>query len=229
MALGVDPSTPAVVQMTSGTSQASASFSPPAYSLLVLMFGMGGASSITGMVNSVTDTSVGGPLTWHKLQQVKYSSNVDAEIWCAYCMTAQTGMTVTPSWTSSSLLNGMVGVIVLTGAASVQNGVVASTNTPSGTITSGVPGTTAGSMIVAMISTAQATGPTIPANQTDIFNGQTFLTASTFSCWAQAQIALSAGGTVTINDTAPTAVQFAMGVVEILAGNPPNIGSWVIN
>lgn len=220
MALAFDSSTPALftndTAVSSGTSN---SFSPPAGSLLVCTTGCPFSSGIT--VSSITD-SLGSHLNWTKLIQAQH--NADAEIWAADCPSAQTGMTVTVNY-STATARPAVGVLVMTGAGNVaaqvaNNNVGSSTSSPPSITTPNA--CQAGSYCIMVASNwSSSAAPTIPAGQTDVFNGNTYYfneSVNGTGWYAQTTTSANAGGSaVTLNDTAPTGTTLQSVIAEIVA------------
>lgn len=224
MALAIDSSTPAVATLTGatpGTSLASAAFSPPANSLLVLLFSSQQSGPAT-TISAITD-SLASHLTYTKLV-AETANHVDAEVWIARVGgTAPGSMTVTATF--GSAFDALLGVAVVTGAAATQNGATTGTTSgggaPSATIASLVG---ANSLILGVVGNfTGSTLPTIPAGQSDSFNGHAFTLSSAgdaAAAWGQflTGMNLAAGSSATINDTAPT-VDYSMAIAEILAAS----------
>lgn len=232
MALAIDASTPApkLVPIT-GTSVASNTFSPPANSVIALMVVVIGPSGSATSVSSVTD-SLGSHLTWGLITGARSNTNSTGnlggtcEVWYASCPSAQTNMTVTPTYSNpagAGNAEGFVLPIVFTGAATTQNGAVATDPQTAAALPSkAVTTTRAGSRVIGCaLNYTNATGPTAGTAQTNTINGNsTIVTNATDgdAAWGQMQNAntTSSGTVVTINDTAPSC-KHNMVVVEILA------------
>lgn len=244
MGLAIDASTPALKKVPiSGTSVASNSFSPPAGSVIVLMCVVIGPSGSATSVTSVTD-SLGSHLTWALITGARSNTNNvgnlggTCEVWYASCPAAQTGMTVTPTYTPDPAgagdNEGFILPIVFAGADTTQNGATATDpQTGSALPSKAVTTTRAGSWVIGcVLNYTNATGATAGTAQTTTINGNVIqVTNSTDgdAAWGQMQNAATAlsGTSVTINDTAPS-VHHNMVVVEILAGlvrppRPPNM------
>lgn len=210
----VDASTPAARQSNSVLSLASNTFSPPAGSVIYLF---SSCTNLAQAVSSVTD-NLGSHLSW-AIVKAETANGCDTEIWYASCPSAQSNMTVTPSYGSSGDLS--VAPLVLTGAATSESGAA----TASGTSASGTPSlalttTQQGSLVLASIANAtNTTSPTIAGGQTDSFNGQTFRTTdgASHSWWAQSGGVNPGTASITIADSAPTAIAYSMVVIEVLA------------
>lgn len=232
MALAIDASTPTFKPVPiSGTSVASNVFSPPANSVIVLMVVAIGPSGAASSVSSVTD-SLGSHLTWGLIPGARSNTNNagnlggTCEVWYASCPSAQTNMTVTPTYTNpagAGNAEGFVLPIVFTGADTTQNGAVATDPQTAAALPSkAVTTTRAGSRVIGCaLNYTNATGPTPGTGQTNTINGFSIIMTNATdgdAAWGQMQTAnTSASGTVvTINDTAPSC-KHNMVVVEILA------------
>jgi hypothetical protein len=215
-AIAVDASTPAFTQGNSVSSVTTNSFTPPASSLLVIVVAITtGTTGVTAMTDSLTTH-----LTYRRLIQNAYLSP-DAEVWVADIpATAPGSMTVTATVPAGT--NAMVAPLVLTGAlpAASQTGATAGNHSNNATPTVSLTTTAAGSFVVGGVANwSNSVFPTVPAGQTVVFNGITMETVqpNTASAWVQAASSPVASGTiVTINDTAPTNIEYAMAIAEIL-------------
>lgn len=237
MTLAIDASTPALKLVPiSGTSVASNTFSPPASSVIVLMVVTIGPSNVASSVSSVTD-SLGSHLTWALISGARCNTNNvgnlggTCEVWYASCPSAQTNMTVTPTYTNPAggggANEGFILPIVFTGADTTQNGAVATDPQTSAALPSkAVTTTRAGSRVIGcVLNYTNATGPTAGTAQTNTINGNSIIATNATdadAAWGQMQNAntTSSGTSVTINDTAPS-VNHNMVVVEILASTGP--------
>lgn len=232
MPLTIDASTPNFKDVPiSGTSVASNTFSPPANSVIVLVVIVVGSSTISTSVSSVTD-SLGSHLSWALITGARCNTNNTGnlggtcEVWYASCPSAQTNMTVTPTYTNPAGAGNSEGIvlpIVFTGADTTQNGATATDPQTGAALPSkAVTTTRSGSWVIgAVLNYTNSTGATAGTAQTTTINGNVIqMTNSTDgdAAWAQIQNAVTAlsGTSVTINDTAPS-VHHNMVVVEILA------------
>ena len=244
MSIAVDASTPAPTAtssvIASGGTIASAAITAPANSLIVICLAVQGTTNVAGHPDACITGVSGGGLTFTELAYAYHGSDSYASIWVGYgspsassTFTAQFGT----GYGSLATYGATLIPIVLTGAASTQNGGVAtdlSGSTGAGSGTGGaalesasatpsvtVNATASGSLILAVQSNdTSATSPTVPGSQTITFNGHSSFYGSTGDngLWAQMQTALTSGaGNVTINDTAPTGLMMAMCGAEILA------------
>jgi hypothetical protein len=214
MAIAIDNSTPAPVAV-SATSGTTATFSPPANSLLVIGSGNAEPYRVTG----VSDNLGGGALTYSNLA-FKFSvfSDTYGEIWAAYSTPAQTNMTVTVTYANAATL-AVFFVAVLTGAAPTQNGATGSGTNSSTTPSAAVTTTANNSLVIGAAGTRSAGAPTPNSGQTNTFGTRTFAAANSGDeQWMQTTTSpTSASGTVvTIGDTI-TSAEWAMVAVEILA------------
>lgn len=222
--LAPDASTPALKQAgtvaTAVAAAVSTAFSPPAGSGIAVLVGNG--VNNTASVSSITD-SLGSHLSYSLLKRSALASGA-AEIWWANCPAAQTGMTVTTTLTAA--IDGRdyaIGIIVFTGAALTQNGATQATGNTAGTPTGSLTTLRKGSRVISFLTNfSNATAPTVGASQTTTF-GSTALflpvAATGDGFWAQTTTADTPGDgvSVTLNDTAPTPINYAMAMVEILA------------
>jgi hypothetical protein len=227
----LDASTPTNTAIGFGaTTVTSASFSPPAASIIEVVVIADGAATSTQSVTSITNS--GTALTWQLLVQANTALSAipglggTVETWWAYNDVAQTGITVTANFAHSSVgtvsPGGMLQVLVFTGAAASQGGAAAAsvsqTDTsfaPSGSIVT----TTAGSWVWGAIlgytsGTVGSPGPApIYSSQANVTDGDAY--------WIQQQTAptLTAGTSVTIGDNSP-AECYNMVVWEVISANP---------
>jgi hypothetical protein len=121
MTISIDPSTPAVTTGTSNTAPTTPSFSPPANSLVVVLFGGGWNSSGT-MSCTCTDS---GSHTWTSpVNATGPSGNGGlAQIFESFFSAAPGAITVTCHITAAGSGGGsLIDIVVLTGAAANQTG-----------------------------------------------------------------------------------------------------------
>lgn len=241
MTLAIHASTPACKAMpalAANGTVASNTFSPPGGSDCIIALCVAADGPATGpqTISQVTDSI--GTLTWAILtggNAVVARSNGASvagseiggttEVWIAACPSAQTNMSVTAkvsAATGGTSPDGLILPIVFTGASATQTGNVAiKNNTTPAAPSLALAGTTAGNQILGIIlNYANGTAPTVPAGQTTTINGvssQQLNVSGGDGYWVQIQTALSAGGSVTINDTAPS-IDANIVVVEIQAG-----------
>ena len=159
-----------------------------------------------------TMTVAGGSLAWTLAARANAQNGV-SEIWWATTPTAQTGMTVTSTHTSSTTDQSLV-VAIFSGAGGIgaKNVASAASGAPSVSLTT----TRAGSFVYAVGNDWDgAVSRTLGPNQTSIHevlggNGDTF--------WVQRLTAptSAAGVVVTMNDTAPTIHSWNFAAVEIV-------------
>lgn len=235
MSIAVDSSTPAFVPFANGSATATtASFSPPANSLLVAMYMNGYDEALAS-----APTNTGTALTWNQLATYSQGGDVLATMLVAYNTSAQTGITVTA--TSSSALTSAnvayLGVAVLTGASSTQNGPVTqagggATATVTTTITRNANSVT-GSVGLAAFCTRNTAAPTV-TNGSDSFGSQSFVaTAPQYSFCLIGPA--TTDGTTAITLGTSDVYEFAVAAAEILPAssgptpvNPPAIEAPVL-
>jgi hypothetical protein len=218
MALAVHASTPVYVSTaTSASSLTTASFTPPVGSLLVVLFS--NADLAIG-INKPTNT--GGAVTWDaSVAASELANSCGAAVWRGL-VTTSAAMTVTATPTSISQTDWGFGVPVVTGQAATQNGATGVATSASGTpsvTTSALVGDNS-LVLGAFANDFNGTIGTPGAGQSLTFNAHAFSFAASGSAdWAQylTGMNLAAGGTATLNDTAPTGVNFCAAAVEILA------------
>lgn len=169
MGLAEDASSPAVATITGSGAVTTASFSPPAGSLLVAMACSAFATSGNSTVVTLSDS---GGHTWTQAvleQDARSASNNSGGtvgIWWTYLSTAPGAMTVSMSATNMGG-GASLCVKVITGAASTQNGATAhsefgaTTNTTTGS--TAITTTKAGSIVYGVVDDGEA-GSTFTAN-----------------------------------------------------------------
>lgn len=243
MALALHASTPAPTTWGMNTATATtASFSPPASSVIFIVVSTSMGASGSQQISSVTD-NLATHLAWAQLKSAGGTAAIanppesaswdgEVEVWWAVCASAQTAMTVTvtlnaPSFNVSGTAAGLLSALVFSGAASTQNGAVATTGTSSA---SGAPSrtlTTAGSGSLCYGAVRDWTGassPTTDSGQSTTLNAQSMVVKNSSdgdSWWLQGTTATqgSAGSIVTIGDSAPTGITYAMVAFEVLAAS----------
>jgi hypothetical protein len=214
MALAIDASTPALVtSTTSVASLTTASFTPPVGSLLVV--GYTSAFSVA----MAKPTNTGGTVSWSASVLATKTQNGLAALWLG-TVTASAAMTVTESMGSTAGVS--MGVVVVTGQAATQNGIVTSSSgapaAPSITLS---PLVGANSLILGVCNNgSNSTVGTVGANQTQTFNGNVFTLSDATNGdagWMQydTRINLAAGASDTLNTTASCNNAFV--AAEILA------------
>jgi beta-lactam-binding protein with PASTA domain len=166
--------------------------------------------------NTQTLTVSGAGLTWTRVQRAATQRGV-AEIWTATAPAVLTGVTVTSTQSVTSVLGAPVNqsltVVAFTGASGVG-----ASNIGSGA--SGAPSVSlvaqgAGSLVYAVGNDFdQAIARTVPAGQTKVHE---FLAPTGDTFWVQSgnTATASAGVTVTLNATSPTADQWNLAIVEV--------------
>jgi len=227
MAIALDASTPAATTIVkASTSQASASFSPPANSLIIVFFGVQAVDSASAQsVSAVTNT--GTALTWTRKVLANHSGSSpggSAEIWWAFNTAAQTGITVSANFTrpaaaSTDQNGGLMAVKVYTGTATSLSTAASGSqiSTANAVFSASVTTTAANSWVWGVaLNWSNSTVGTAGTAQTIVESVND--TTSGDAEWSQKQNATtpSSGTSVTINDTAPS-VTHLLAVIEILA------------
>lgn len=160
MAIAEDASTPAVATGTGTAALTTASFSPPAGSLLVALIGGGWSNS--RITTAITD-SVGGTWTPGVIANDITGDNFYgyAAVYLRYLPSAPGAMTVTATYSgfSGSGAGGrQLAVRVLTGASSVQTGAATAKlalDSSTSSLTASIATTTAGSVVFGVADDAR--------------------------------------------------------------------------
>lgn len=229
MALAEDASSPAVIASTSGGNPlitTTASFTPPAGSLLVAM-AISGRSS--GALQSAITISSSPSQTWTVVanaQGAGADNGGTAQIAIAYLASAPGATTVTSSMTNVSSGRSFL-VKVITGAAVSQAGAGANTRVQSVVNTDGTLSVTT----TAVGSLVYGASVAIDGNSALTLNGSTSLLndfsnatqTSRYTQWKSAAVT-STPGAVTLGGTYAAARKSAIAAVEILQIIPPPIG-----
>lgn len=118
-----DASTPAIVANHPLTGMSTASFSPPANSLLVALVGLGYGNPGSTMTATLSD-STSGTWTSKAIATGSTTYNCYSAVFCRYLSSAPGSMTVTLNQTST-VGGWYLAVRVLTGAAATQTGAAA--------------------------------------------------------------------------------------------------------
>lgn len=206
---------------TKAASITSPAFSTGAANELLLVFVA--ADYLSGANTMVTGMS-GGALTWALVVRTNTQSG-SSEIWRAFAPSPLTNATV--SATLSQSVISSITVLSFTGAdATGTNGSGAIGATRSAAGKSGAPSatlaTTRNNSWVFGIGNDydNAIGRTPGANQSLL---QQYLTSAGDTYWVQKQNSTTplSGTSVTINDTAPTADQYNLSIVEVLPASAP--------
>jgi hypothetical protein len=130
-------------------------------------------------------------------------------------------MTVTANLGASNNFNPILPVVV-TGAkpATSQNGGTATNGSASGTPTATINALAGTNWLVigTLGQNTDSTAPTVGSGQSKTINGHdTWASADGTWCQYLTGMNLAAGSSATINITAPTAIQYSMAIIEILA------------
>ena len=214
-----NPAGLAVDQSVTVTGHGTATTAPfntagPADTLVAFVSGDGPSSG--GQTAAVS----GAGLTWTLVKRANARPG-DAEIWTAAASAPLSNATVTAALGQAGY-NEQLTVLAFTGSAGV--GASASAAAASGAPSVSLTATAAGSLAYAVGNDYDSGTPrTLGAGQTLISQWVNTTTGDTY--WVQGTSAPSttAGQTVTLNDTAPTADQYDFAAVEVLpgSGSPP--------
>jgi hypothetical protein len=229
MAITESGTAPAVVTNNTATTFTTATFSPPANSLIVALVSLDGNGS-TPTTGTVTDS---GSHTWTRLIRANATGGVGgaAEVWVLYTSTGLTNITVTVTATGGTTPGGQLAVKVLLGASSTQTGATATVASNSATASASITTTVTASWVYgAVINWANSTAYTA--------NGSTTLIAghsdTTNGDWYGAHKATAATGTpgATTLGFTNTAAAVNLAMAEILASTaapaiaPPQISQY---
>lgn len=213
-----DASTPAIVTASgsAGTSLTTASFSPPANSLLVVMtsFEYQAANASTPVFtvsDSVSGTYAAGPSVFDSTRGM-------AAIWTRYLFTAPGAMTVTITNSGPSATHGQVlAVYVLNNAGSVQT--KAATATAHSTGMTGwigaITSTVSGSWVLAACA-GSVMGTITPLSSTTTLENDQDSTDAVSLLLGKQCAATIIPGSVTLGWDSPTAGDYALAMQEIL-------------
>ncbi|WP_208711209.1 galactose oxidase-like domain-containing protein [Sinomonas sp. R1AF57] len=163
-------------------------------------------------------TVTGGGLTWRLRQRTNAQSGT-AEVWQAAASSVLTNATVTA--THSGNYQASITVAAFTGADLVTDGAVATSAAATGAPSASLTTTRGGSWVWgAGNDWDNATPRTVGSGQTKV---DEFLSSHGDTFWVQRQNAATpaAGTSVAINDTAPTADQWNLALIEILPAAAP--------
>lgn len=215
MAIAIDSTTPAYVQAPSGTS-ATASFSPPANSFIVVPF----ANQFGNAPTSVT-VGTGTAITFTKKVSVSLQGG-ECEIWTGQA--SATPGSITVQVVASGTLWDF-GAIVVTGAAATQTGAATGTGSNAASAPSITTGALAGSnsLVVATFTNTGTAGATLTmaSGNSNTFGSRTYQDPTNANQdWAQylTGMNIAAGGTATLSVTAPS-TKWCGCALEILAAS----------
>lgn len=178
MALAIDASSPAATTGTTNT-RTTASFTPPAGSLVVVIASIGNSTGSGAVTSTVTD-SVSS--TWTRYFRLSDTGFGCVEVWFADVASA-TARTVTCTGSASNAKGVQVATLVFTGAKSAtsQAGQIDSYNTASSTWNSTIQPLASGSCIVgglvyspSNITLVPVSGQTTILSTSDATNGETY-------------------------------------------------------
>ena len=225
MAIAEDASTPAVATATGDTTGVitTASFTPPANSLLVVIVNVGfkatNGSTLT-ISDSVSGSYTAGPF-------VHNSNDENSGIWYRYLSSAPGAMTVTATDTNTGQAGRQLAVRVLTGGASSQSGAASQHATGNATsYESSITTTAAGSWVyVAGAMDNDNLSLAADANTTSIGVLNDGIDFETCAAGRQAA-ATGVPGATTLGWTSSSSTSFTWAALEILpAAAPPPGGT----
>lgn len=232
MALAEHASSPAAATGSGGGNPlvaTTASFSPPAGSLLLAM-ALGGRSS--GSLQVACTISSSPSQTWTVAANAQ-GAGVDnggvAQIAYVYLASAPGSMTVSASLTNLSSGRSLV-VKVITGALANQTGAASATKVQATASTDGTIGitTTAADSLVYGGSVCQNSNPSLTLNgSTSLVNDYNNTTATTRHVHWKANAVTVTPGAVTLGGTWSGAQKHEIAAFEVLAAPPPPIGKLV--
>jgi hypothetical protein len=208
--------------VTTRQSSAGSSISAPALTtsgsneLLLAFVSSDGPSSASSQ--SFSGLS-GGGLTWTLRRRANAQAGT-AEIWQAAAPAALSSAVITATRASGSY-QGAITVAAFSGADTATAGATASASAASGAPSASLTTTRAGSWVWGVGEDwDKAAARTLGSGQTMV---DQFLSPSGDTFWTQRQTATTAtaGTTVTINDTAPTADRWDLSLVEVLPAAGP--------
>ena len=199
MAIAIDASSPAVVTGVTSGALTTASFSPPAGSVLVVLTGIGWSGGSPG-INITDSQSLSG---WFLASSaIGTGNNTVSAVFAVALPTAPGAMTVTNTYTNVGATGGtFMRVLVLTGANATQTAttghavVNGTSSTASGQIT--LSTTQAGSMLYGL-SVDGVSNTTFTALGTTTQLGSTFSSAGNFTmgAWQSANPTVTPGSSV---------------------------------
>lgn len=168
---------------------------------------------------SETVTITGTTLSWSLIKRTNSASDAGSvEVWMAKAVTPlafnSEGVTATPS-TVSSVVDLAIFSFINCAGAGATNGTSSASGTPNLALTT----TAQNSWVWAdLFNTSNATAPILGSNQTLV---QDYLPSGEgFWNWRETATTAFSGTAVTLNVTAPTAIEYLMTMVEILFANP---------
>ncbi len=160
----------------------------------------------------------GGGLTW-KLRERTNSQPGTAEIWEAAAPTVLTNVTVAATRSTGSYV-GSIDVVAFRGADTAVDGAVAGASAATGAPSVSLTATRTGSWVWGVGNDwDHATGRTVGTAQS-LFDQYLAPVGDTYWTQSQAAAGNTAGGSVTLNDTAPTTDRWDFAAIEILTAVP---------
>ncbi|MBX9768464.1 MAG: hypothetical protein K2X47_14415 [Bdellovibrionales bacterium] len=208
--------------LSNGSTFTSNAFSTTSPNQLILALVQGNTAS-TGAVVTISGIT-GAGLTWVLVRR-QNANNGTAEIWRAFATSTITSQTLTATFainTGGSSHTALMSIISFSGAdpsgtnGSGAIGATAASGSASGTPSASLTTTRNGSWVVgSLFNWTNSTAPTVPADQTAFGN---LAVTGGGRYWSQRKNAStpSSGTSVTINVTAPTGIDYAEAICEVL-------------
>jgi hypothetical protein len=223
VALAVDGSTPAVAEQNNGTTRplTTASFTPPAGSLLVVLWGANTLTAAPGAAPTITD-NLGVHLTY-TLQNWQSRANSPTVNGQSAAWTAVVGssaaMTVTVTHNLTSNCHAGLQVVVITGQHATPVGVHAgSGSTSTAAIAQSYTGTANSSWGFGAAGDWSATGTETGGTGTTVISSNTLgATDVSYGTWRRTAGDGTSGGTTTLNVTlAATSTAINWSYLEVI-------------
>lgn len=233
MALAIDASTPAEFSTATTLSITSASFTPPAGSLLVVLYGANGGSSQDVSIASISNTGTG--FTWARRARKNKNAASNggagepggAEIWTAVATVSQS-MTVTVTGVDTgSGRDKWAKIVVLTGADTNTLTNVGAASNGSGLPSVALTGCVAGSYVFAAASDWAQAGNCTPGTAQTLIDEYDNAGQISIHGWRTTNT-LAAAGSQTMNLTAPSGEDYNMVVLEVRASTESVVASPII-
>lgn len=208
--------------LSNGSTFTSNAFSTTSPNQLILALIQGNTAS-TGATVTISGVT-GAGLTWVLVRR-QNANNGSAEIWRAFATTALTSQTLTATFginVGGTSHTALMSVISFSGAdpsgtnGSGAIGATASSGSASGTPSASLTTTRNGSWVVgSLFNWTNSTAPTVPVGQTAFGN---LAVTGGGRYWSQRldSATASSGTSVTINVTAPTGIDYAQAICEVL-------------
>src|SRR6266540_199386 len=224
MALAVDSSSPAFVR-GSGTSVTTASFSPPANSVLVAFVN---ADLNTGATNETCAMSSGGGLSWQLAGRHNGSPGAVCEVWVAKADAAPGSITATCTDNLGNSAGSEIGLYlrVLTDSGNGTPAGIGASNTGAA-VSLNYTSTVANSWGFAVGMDSSGTATITAGSGQTVLNSVAsggFNSGDDIYCWRQNATTAVVGTTVTMNMTSPSS-GLHMVAVEVLPAASVGVGT----